>query len=144
MAGRLVVRQTDRVVEVAGIDRVDGHHEIVREVLPAAQVVFAEGQSRQSCLFQGFIREHVGQVEGADDRQGIHAGLAVRPKNFDDDTLAAVIRTGKTQHFEDNFVVRLRPLGARIADKDAVAEDGAIDPDETLAFALEVSADEMA
>ena len=51
---------------------------------------------------------------------------------------------GKAQHLEDDLVVRLRPLGAGIADVDAVAEDGAIDADVALAVALEVGADELA
>ena len=38
----------------------------------------------------------------------------------------------------------LGPLGAGIADEDAVAEDGAVDADVALAVALEVGADELA
>ena len=51
---------------------------------------------------------------------------------------------GEAEHLEDDLVVRPRPLGAGVADVDAVAEDGAVHADEALAVALEVGADELA
>ena len=70
--------------------------------------------------------------------------LAVRPEHFGDDRFAAIFRRGEAQHLDDDLVVRLGPLGARIADENAMAEDGAIDADEELAVAREVGADELA
>ena len=80
------------VVEVAGVDGVDGDDEVVGEVLAAVEVVFAERGGRVARFFQGVLGERIGQAVGADDRQRIDAGLAARPENLGDDALAAVLR----------------------------------------------------
>ena len=68
--------------------------------------------------------------------------MTARAEDFGDDAFAAILRTGKAQHLEDDFVVWLGPFSAGITHINAVAEDRAIDMDQTLAVALEISADE--
>ncbi|HLZ07871.1 MAG TPA: hypothetical protein VKT80_04735, partial [Chloroflexota bacterium] len=47
------------------------------------------------------------------------------------------------QHFDNDFIVGLGALRARVADENAVAEYGTIDPDVAVAVALEISADKL-
>src|SRR5581483_1490368 len=112
------------------------------EIGAAGEVILAERRGGVARLFLGVFGELVRQVVGADDRQRIDAGLTARPEDFGDDAFAAVIGRRKADHLEDDLVVRLRALGAGVADVDAVAEHGAIDAHETLAVPLEVGADE--
>ncbi len=144
VAGLLVARQADGVVEIAGVGRVDGDDRVLREVFAAVEVSFVKRLGRLPRFLKGRLGKHVGEAERADDREGVDAGLAIRPQHLDDNAFATVFRAGKAQHLEDDLVVRLRPLGARVADKDTVTEDGAVDADEAFSLALEVGADEMA
>ena len=139
-----VLGQRHRVVEVARVHRVDGDGQVGREVLAVGEVRFIERRGGGAGLLQSVVGELVGQVELADDRQRIHAGLAARAEDFSDDAFAAALRAGETQHLEHDFVFGLGALGAGIADVDRVGEDGAVDADIAVALALEVSADELA
>ena len=127
VAGFLVARHVHGIVEIAGIDGVDGHDDGVGEIDAAGEIVFAERRGGVARFFLGVFGKLVRQVVGANDRQRIDAGLAARSENFRDDAFAAIVRRRKADHLEDDFIVRLRSLGAGIADVDAVAEHGAID-----------------
>ena len=136
--------QRDRIVEIAGIDRVDRDCQPIGEVFAAGGDFFLEAGPHLPSLFQDIFGKGVGQAEGADDRQGIDAGLTMDAKSFDDDGFAAFFERGKAYHLDNDLVVGLDPLGAGIADDNAMAENRAIDADITLAVAREVGADELA
>ena len=63
-------------------------------------------------------------------------------EHFDDHPLAVAGVRREADHLEDDLVVRLRPLGAGVADVDRVGEDRAVDLDDPHAGLLEVRADE--
>src|SRR5439155_10969648 len=56
----------------------------------------------------------------------------------------AVVDRREAQHLEDDLVLGLGALGARVADVDAVGEHAAVHADQPFALALEVGADELA
>ena len=108
-----------------------------------ARFVFVEGAPPLAGFLEGVLGKDVRQAESADDRQRIDARLAARAEHLGDDAFAAIVRRREAQHLDDDLVVGLGPLGAGIADEDAVGEDGAVDADEALAVALEIGADEL-
>src|SRR5258707_10155592 len=144
VAGFFVACQGNRVVEVACIHGVNSDDDFLGEILAAVQVVFAKGLALVAGLLFGIFGELVGKVEGANDRECVHAGLAAGAEDFGDDALAAILRRREADHLEDDLVVRLGPLRAGVADVDAVAEDRAIHAYQSLAVALVVGADEVA
>ena len=144
MPGSAVLGQRDGVVEVAGIDRVDRNHGLAGEIFPAVQVVLAKLLRLLARFRKHVFREFVRQSERANDRQRIDLRLAARPQNLGDNAFAALFRRGKAKHLDDDLVLRAHALGARVADIDAMAEDGAIHADQSLAVTLEVSPDELA
>ena len=88
--------QRNRVVEVAGVDRVDrdrssrGSGRVrPRRCCSSKRVGLAAG------LVQGVFGEVVGQVEFADDRQRVDARLATRPEHFGDHPFAFCGGEGK-------------------------------------------------
>src|ERR1700687_1907622 len=97
-----------------------------------------------ACFFKHVFGEAVGQAEFADDGESIDPGLAARAEDLSEAAFAAVLGGRKAEHFEDDLVFRPRAFGAGVADVDAVAEDGAVDANETLAVALEIGSDELA
>lgn len=76
MAG-FVAFQRDRVVEVASVERVDGHDRVVRQVESASQIGFIEEFRLPSRFVQHFGRELVGEIELVDDRQQIDTRFAL-------------------------------------------------------------------
>ena len=140
----LVARQRHGIVEVAGVHGVDGDNEFAGEVLSAGKIVLAKAGRRLACLLLDLVGKLVGQAEGADDRQRIDAGLAVRPEYFGDDALAAFFLRREAQHVQNDLVAGPGSPGSGVADADAVAEDRAIDADEGLTIALVIGADELA
>ena len=88
----LVASQGDGVVEVAGVGRVDGDGQDVAQVEPVAEVVLGEAPGPPPGLVERLVVERVGDVEGADDRQGVDARLAARAEHLGDHPLAVAAR----------------------------------------------------
>ncbi len=86
--------------------------------------------------------ECVGDVECADDRQGIDARLAAPAEDLGDDPLAFQVGRGVSDDLDGHLVAGLGPLGPGVADVDWVVERRAVDPDEAGAAFLEIRADE--
>ena len=105
--------QRDRVVEVAGVDRVDRDDRLAGQVEPAVADRFVELLGLLAGLFEGVVGELVGQVELADDRQRVDARLAPRPEHLGDHAFAVVDVRGEADHLDDDLVVGLGALGAR-------------------------------
>ncbi len=123
--------------------RIDGDGDLPGQVHAAFKIVLVEGGGNGAGLRQDLLGKRIRQAKSADDRQSIDPRLAARAENFDDDPFPSVLRRWKTEHFNDDLVLRLCPLGPRIADVNAVAEYRAIDAHVTLSFALEIGADEL-
>ncbi|MFO0926896.1 MAG: hypothetical protein U0736_07610 [Gemmataceae bacterium] len=144
VAGFRVAGDGDGVVEVAGVDRVDGDDQIGGEVVASVQVGFVERIGGGAGLLQRVVGELFRQVERADHRQRVDAWLAVRPEYLGEHPLAAVIGAGEAHHLEHHLVAAAGALGAGVANRDAMTEHGSVDAHQPLAIALEVSADELA
>jgi hypothetical protein len=150
MTAILVARQRHGVIEVARLSGVDGDDHILGEIFAALQILVPtlrvgtlEGGRGFARFLQGVFGEHVRQTKGTHDRQRIDARFAAWAEDLRDDAFAAVLRRRETQHLEDDFIVRPRALRSRIADINAMAENGAIDAHQSLSFALEIGADEL-
>ena len=133
---------TDGVVEVAGVHGVDGDDELACEIRSTLQVRFLEMVGLGSGLGEDIRRKLVRQAQAADDRECIHARLAVRAEHFGDGPFAAFVGRGEADHVHDDLIVRLRPFRAGVADGDGVREHGAVDANVALAVAFEVLAHE--
>ena len=142
--GLRVDRHRRRVIEVAGVHRVDGHDQLVGEVGAAGEVGLGERGRRLAGLVQRRGRELLGQAERLDDRDQVDARLGVRAEHLGDDALAAALRRREPEHLDDDLVLRPGPLRPRVADRDAVREHGAVHADQPLPVPLEVRADERA
>lgn len=105
MAG-FVAFQRDRVVEVASVERVDGHDRVVRQVESASQIGFIEEFRLPSRFVQHFGRELVGEIELVDDRQQIDTRFALRAEHSRQHRFAGMRVGRKPQHLDDNFVAR--------------------------------------
>ena len=138
----LVARQRDRVVEVARRRRVDRHGQDVAEVEPAADLGFVEQLGLLAGLVEDRLVEGVGDVERADDREGVDPRLPAPAEDLGDDALALEVGRRVADHLEGDLVARPGPLGAGVADVDRLVERRAVDLDEAGAPVLEVGADE--
>src|SRR5262245_27257052 len=87
----------NRVVEVAGIDRVYGDDRVVGEILAIAKIVLAESCRRQAGLRERVQREFVWNSKSANYRQRIDARVAGASQHFHNDTLATIIELGELQ-----------------------------------------------
>ena len=110
--------QRNRVVEVAGVDRVDRDDRLVGEVAAAAADRFVELLGLLARLVERVLGELAGQVELVDDRHRVDARLAARAEHFDDHAFAVADVRRKADHLDDDFVVRPHALRAGVADVD--------------------------
>ncbi len=134
--------QGNGIVEIAGVDRIDGDDRLAGQIEPAFDRL-VEAVRLLPGLFQSVCGEFLGQVELADDRERIDARRALRPQDLDDHPFAVVYGRGEADHFHDHFVVGPGVLGSRIADEDRLGEERAVDLHEGRALRLEIGADEL-
>ena len=132
--------QRDRVVEIAGVGRIDRDDRQARQVQPLRRDRFVELLRLLPGLFQGVRGEGVGQVELAEDRQRVHPRLAPRPEHLDDHPFAVVDGRREADHLEDHLVVRPGALRAGIAHGDRLREERAVDRDVGGPGRLEIGA----
>ena len=107
--------------------RINGDHGLFRKILPRGENGFVELFRLPARFFERFVIECVRQFEFADDRQRIDARTASRPQHLDDHPFAIVDMRGKADHFQDDLIVDLRALGARVPHKNWLREQGAVD-----------------
>ena len=79
--------ERDRVVEVAGIDRVDRDDRLAGQIEPIADRL-VERVGLLAGIFQHVFGKLLGQAEFADDRERIDARRALRTEHFDDHRFA--------------------------------------------------------
>jgi len=139
-ASRVSEMASSKSRAVAGVDRDD---RVVGQILAAGEVGLVERLGRLAGLVEHVRGERVGQVKGADDREGVHAGRAAGAEHLGDDAFAPLVERREPEHLDDDLVVRRRPLRAGVADVDAVREHPTVDADERLAVALVIGADEL-
>src|SRR5262249_36273257 len=143
VSGPEILAKGNGVVKVARVGRVNCNNRVRGQVFPAAQVGFAESRRRLPRFLQNVVWKFVGKLKFSDGGQRIHAGLPARPQYLRNYAFAAFFRRREADHFDNHFVIRPGSLGARIADKDAMAEHCAVDSDQSFAVTLQVGADKL-
>ena len=104
--------QRNRVVEIAGVGRVDGDDRLSRSGRAAPAGSTRRTAPPPAGPLPRRPRRSVGQVELAEDRQRIHPRLAPRPEHFHDHPFAVLHGRGEADHLEDHLVVARGALGA--------------------------------
>ena len=132
--------QRDRVVEVAGVDRVDRHNHAVREIAPAGRHLFPESLRLPAGLGQCSFGKRPGQAELMDHRERVDACLASGTEHLDDHALSVAEVRRKPHHLHDHLVVLANALGTGIADRHRPREIRAVDPHPAAAGRLEIPA----
>ena len=108
--------ERDRIVEIAGIDRVDRHDRLIGEIVAAAANRFVELVGLLACFVERILGKLARQVELVDDRHRVDARLAASAEHFDDHAFAVADVRGEADHFDDDLVVRPHAFRAGIAD----------------------------
>ncbi len=115
----LALGQADCVVVVPGRVRVDGHHQLVGEVLPVVQlgrIVRVEAVDHFARLGHDFLGEHVGQAIGTDDRKGLDIDVLGLAEDFVDHALGQVAwMVGELGDFHDHLRARRGRAGDDLA-----------------------------
>ena len=135
--------QRNGVVEVAGIDRVDGDDRLAGEIEAAPEMRLIELLGLLAGLFQHFVGKLVAETELVDDRQRVDARAPRLPEDLREDRFARSEVRRKSQHFDHDFVVGPGSLRSRIADQDGIAERAAVHLDVALSVAFEIGSHEM-
>ena len=119
--------QRDRVVEIAGVDRIDRDDRLAGEVRAVADRFVERFGLPRGPRPARPPAKLVGEVELADDRKRVDARLSARAEHFGDHAFAVVKRRREADHLDDDFVVGLGVFRARIADADRLGEQRAVD-----------------
>ena len=134
--------ERDRVVEVAGVDRID------RDDRPPGQVppVGGHGLVEPLGLAAGILERRLGKLAGqgelVDDRLRVDPDVAGPPEDADHDPLAVAQVGGKPHEFHHHLVALVHPLRTRIPDGNRARDGRAVDLDPSAAAGLEVRAHE--
>src|SRR5437868_4701948 len=95
LSGSLTIAITasysNRVVEVAGVDRVDRDNRLVGEIQPPFQVILVELLGLLAGLGMNLFGKFVGETEFVNDRKRVDTRLAAGPENFREHSLAAAL-----------------------------------------------------
>jgi hypothetical protein len=134
--------QRDRIVEVAGIDRIDGDDRPPRQIATIGGHLLGEPDGLRAGGVEDLLAERSGESELVDDRLRVDAGLAGKPENFDDHPFPVTEMGRETHDLDDDLVPLADRLGAGIADRHRSREGGAIDLHPAGAGGHEEAADE--
>ena len=132
--------QRDRVVEVAGVDRIDRHDHAVGEIPSAGRHLLPESLRLPAGLGQRPLGKRAGQGKLMDHRERVDASLAGGAEHLDDHALAVAEVRRKPHHLHDHFVVLADALRTGIADRHRPRKIRAIDPHPAAAGRLEIAA----
>ena len=97
--------QRDRIVEIAGIDRIDRDHGFAGQIDSRRMDRFVEPIGLIASVFEHVVGKMLRQVVFADDRKRIDARLAAAAEHFGDHAFAVVYVRRKADHLEHDFVV---------------------------------------
>ena len=122
--------QRNRIVEVPRVGRIDRDHGQRGQIDAVVQSLRIERLRLLPRRFQHILGKRVRESVFADDRQGVDAGLAARSQHLGDHRFA-VLRVGReADHLDHDDVVGPHVLRARIADRDRLGEQLAVDLDQ--------------
>jgi hypothetical protein len=133
-------RERNRIVEITGVDRIDGDDRLVRQVA-AVRHRFIERLGLFAGVLQHFFRKRVGEIELADNRQRVDSGLPLRPQHFHHHAFARVPVGRKANHLHHHLIAGADRLRAGIADGNRVFENFAVDGDHAVPPPIVVHAD---
>jgi hypothetical protein len=134
--------QRDRVVEIAGILRIDRDDRLASQIQSLADRL-VERRRLSPRVVHDVQRKMLGQIELADDRARIDARRAAGAQHLDDHALAGMEVRRKPQHLDHHLVALGRVLRAGVGHGDRFGEDAPVDLDARLAGALLEDADEL-
>ena len=134
--------QRDRVVEVAGVDRVDRHDHAVGEIAAAGRDRLVEAVGLGARVVEHLLGERSRQAELVDHRLRVDADVARLAEHLHHHTLAIAKVRGESHHLDDDLVLGVHAFCAGVADRDRPREHRAVDLHPALAGSLEVGADE--
>ncbi len=144
LAGRGIVRDGDRVVEVLGVRRVDRDREDLLQVLAAGLLLdlLVEHAGGLARLLDGALRELGAETVRHDDRLRLDVRLARLAQHARDHALGHVVAVGIVQQLDDHLAADFGVLHVRVADQHRLVQRAAAGRDEPAAAALEQHADE--
>ena len=131
--------QRDRVVEVAGVGRVDRDDRQRGQVLPVPEHLIVETRHDVSSRLEYLLGELLGQTVLVDDRLLINTRRVTLPEHLDNHSLTSPIRLGKLQHLQHNLVTGPGTRCAPISHLDRIIKQPAVDPDPAPFVPLEVT-----
>ena len=107
--------QRNGIVEIAGIDRIDGDDRLAGQIDPAVRPTRQTSPPDARASSSASSGKLARQIVFANDRQRIDARRAFAAQHFGNHPFAVVKVRRKADHLEHDFVVRLRVLRAGIA-----------------------------
>jgi len=134
--------QRDRIVEVAGVDRVDGHDRLPGEVATIRRHGLVEPFRLPPGVVEHRLGKRPGQAELVDHGLRVDADGAGAAEHVDDHPFAVAHGGGKPHDFHDHLVVGPHAPGPGIAHGHRPGEPGAVDLHPAAADGFEVRADE--
>ena len=119
--------ERDRVVEVAGIDRIDRDDRPRRQVPSISRDSLGKPRRLGPGGVEDLVGERAGETELVDDRTGIDPGLPRLPEDLDDHPFAVPEMGGKADDLDDNLVILPHRLRPGIADRHRPRKRRAVD-----------------
>ena len=134
--------QRDRIVEVAGVNRIDRHDHAVGEIPASGRHLLPESLRLPAGLGERPFGKRAGQGKLMDHRERVDPGLAGGPEHLDDHALTLAEVRRESHHLHDHLVVLANPLGTGIADRHRPGEIRTVNPHPAAAGRLEIAAHE--
>ena len=134
--------QRDRIVEVAGVNRIDRHDHAVGEIPPSGRHLFPESLRLAAGLGERPLGKRAGQGKLMDHRERVDSGLAGGPEHLDDHALTLAEVRWESHHLHDHLVVLANPLGTGIADRHRSGKIRTVNSHPAAAGRLEIAAHE--
>ena len=119
--------ERDRIVEVAGVDRVDRDDRPRGQIPSVGRHLFGEHGCLRPGSVEDLVGERAGETELVDDRTGIDPGLPRLPEDLDDHPFAVPEMGGKADDLDDNLVILPHRLRPGIADRHRPRKRRAVD-----------------
>ena len=120
-----IVLKTDGVVKVARIRRVDGEHQLLREIFAVFPRTSGFKVKPTRCfarLVDRFFQELGLQLEYIDHRARFHVRSSRFTKHFGDHAFCVIKVSGVTDDFKDYLVASLCTLGTGVTNHHRIAQ----------------------
>ena len=119
--------ERDRVVEVAGIDRIDRDDRPRRQIPSISRDSLGKPRRLGPGGVEDLVGERAGETELVDDRTGVDPRLPRLPEDLDDHPFAISQMGGEADDLDDDLVILADRLGPGIADRHRPRERRAVD-----------------